>query len=360
MMPVQNTNVTGHAVTSGSEDVRERVLRYAILAPSPRNTQPWKIQFKGIERILVSIDHERLLTACDPKGRQAFLSTGAFLENLDLAARSFGYRADIDLFPEGWPDATAIPDTSIARIDLIPNRSCDEDPLFLQIPVRHTNRRPFRKEEVSLSIAGQITESFDYTRVSFGFSNNRDLIASLTDFSGDAMNIELSDLKRKNETLKYFRFTDQEARESPDGIGFAQSGYGRVSRSFIGHFFLSRDRATSSQSLFLKNAVKKVREQTAGAGGIGWLSTKSDHRIEQIRAGRAFQRIHLKATSLGISLQAITQPLADYPDMRDLRSRLYEHLGTPDTHTIQMLFRLGYAPPVPSSPRRDLDAFLAG
>lgn len=357
-MPVKNSNPTGHTATSNPGDIRERVLEYAILAPSPRNTQPWKAQFNGIERILISIDHERLLAACDPRGRQAFISTGAFLENLDLAARSFGYRADIDLFPEGWPDATAVPDTSIARVDLIPDGSCAEDPLFLQIPIRHTNRRPFRKGEVSLGIAGQITESFDYTRVSFGFSNNRDLITSLADFSVDAMTIELSDPKRWNENLKYFRFTDQEVRESPDGDGFAQSGYGRISRFFIGNFFLSRDRATALPSLFLKNAVKKVREQAAGAGGIGWLSTKSDHRIEQIRAGRAFQRIHLKATSLGIALQPITQPLADYPDMRDLRSRLYEHLGTPDTHTIQMLFRMGYAPPVPPSARRDLDAFI--
>lgn len=358
-MPVQNTYPTDHAATSNPGDIRERVLRYAILAPSTHNTQPWKIQFKGTERILVSIDHERLLSECDPLGRQAFISTGAFLENLDLAARSFGYRADIDLFPEGWPGATAVPDTSIARIDFIADGSCAPDSLFIQIPVRHTNRRPFRKKEVSLGIAGQISESFDDTRVSFGFSNNRDLLASLADFSKDAMNIELSDMKRRNETLNYFRFTDQEVRESPDGIGFAQSGYGRVVRFFIGMFFLSRDRATSSQSLFLENAVKKVRRQTAGAGGIGWLSTKSDHRIEQIRVGRAFQRIHLKATSLGIALHPITQPLADYPDMRDLRSRLYEFLGTPDTHTIQMIFRLGFASPVPSSPRRELDAFLA-
>lgn len=359
MIPVQNTNPTSQTANSNPEEIRKRVLRYAILAPSPHNTQPWKIRFKGIERILVSIDHERLLSECDPRGRQAFISTGAFLENLDLAARSCGYRTDIDLFPEGWPCATAVPDTSIARVDLIADGKCVTDPLFFQIPLRHTNRRPFRKKEVSSGIVGQIAGSFDYTMASFGFSSHRDLIATLTDFSGDAMNIGLSDSKRRNETLKHFRFTDEEVRNSPDGIGFAQSGYGRVSRYFIGNFLLSRYRATSSQSLFLENAVKKVREQTAEAGGIGWLSTKSDHRIEQIKAGRAFQRIHLKATSLGIALQPITQPLADYPDMRDLRSLLYEYLGIPDTHTIQMLFRLGFAPPVPSSPRRDMAAFLA-
>jgi len=58
---------------------------------------------RGSGRIVLSIDHSRAARALDPLGRQVFISCGAFIENLDIAAREFGYRADIDLFPAGWP-----------------------------------------------------------------------------------------------------------------------------------------------------------------------------------------------------------------------------------------------------------------
>lgn len=342
----------------GPADIRNCVLSSAILAPSPHNTQPWKIKLERTERILISIDRDRLIPGCDPIGRQTFISTGAFLENLDITAGSLGYRADLDLFPEGWPDPRTVPDTPIARIDLVRDGRCIPDPLSTQIPIRHTNRRVFSTREVSLHSTGQITESYEYSLVPFGFSNDRDFIRTIAGFAADAMDIELADKTRRNETLQYFRFTDEEVLKSADGIGLAQSGYGRISRFLIGKFFLSRKKATASPSLFSGMATKKTRAQVEGSGGIGWLSTKSDHRVDQVRAGRAFQRIHLKATSLGIALQPITQPLADYGEMSDLRSALYEYLGIPDTHTVQMLFRLGYAPTVPPSPRRNLQMFL--
>lgn len=342
----------------GPAEIRDRVLSSAILAPSPHNTQPWMIRLVENERILVSVDRERLIPGCDPQGRQAFISTGAFLENLVIAAGSLGYQADLDLFPGGWPDPKVVPDSPIARIDLVSDTRCIPDPLCSQIPIRHTNRRIFSTQEVSLHSAGQITESYEYSLVPFGFSNDRDFIRTIAGFAGDAMDIELADKTRRNETLQYFRFTDEEVLKSADGIGLAQSGYGRISRFLIGKLFLSRRKATASPSLFSDMAIKKTRAQVEGSGGIGWLSTKSDHRVDQVRAGRAFQRIHLKATSLGIALHPITQPLADYGEMSDLRSAVYEYLAIPATHTVQMLFRLGYAPPVPPSPRRGLEMFL--
>ena len=339
-------------------DIRFRVLNSAILAPSPHNTQPWRVAFRGEERIVLSIDHTRLIPGCDPIGRQAFISAGAFLENLDLAAKSGGFRADIDLFPWGWPDARTVAEDPVAHVDLIEDRRVDCDPLFLKIPLRHTNRRRFEGKKVPLEAAGELTAAYDFSLVPLGFSHDDDLIRSVADLAAKAMEIELADRERVRETLRYFRFTDREVRSSSDGFGHAQSGYGRLARFFIGRFILSRERASSSPESFLRMAKKSTREQVAGAGGIGWLSTKGDHRVDQVRAGRAYQRVHLKASALGLALQPVSQPISDYPDMADLRSGIHELLGVPATHTIQMLFRLGYADPVPATPRRALGEFF--
>ncbi len=345
--------------TTGSVDIRNEVLRFAILAPSPHNTQPWKVSYTGDARMQVSIDRERLIPACDPYGRQAFISTGAFLENIDLAARSFGYHAEIELFPEGWPDMKYVTDAPAARIDLARDDRVTCDPLFEQIPLRHTSRRPYKKQEIPLPLIGDITASYDFSLVPLGFSRERVFIRTVVDLAVEAMSVELADSARCRETMQYFRFSDAEADRVHDGFGLAQSGYGRVARFLIGTFLLSREKALATPSTFCRMSVKSVRSQAESAAGIGWLSTKGDHRVDQVRAGRAFQRVHLKATSLGLSLHPLTQLLADYQEMKDLRADLCEYLALPDTHTVQMLFRLGFAPPVPATTRRSLSSFLS-
>ncbi|OPX66958.1 MAG: hypothetical protein A4E36_01783 [Methanoregulaceae archaeon PtaB.Bin009] len=333
-------------------DARCNAVKYAILAPSPHNTQPWRVAFQGDERIILSIDHSRLIPGCDPLGRQAFISVGAFLENLDLAAKNSGLRADIDLFPAGWPDSRLVQDTPVARVDLVEDPHIEPDPLFLQIPLRHTSRRRFEKRKVPLDAAGEITAAYDFSLVPLGFSHDDDLIHAIADVAADAMEIELADPERFRETLQYFRFTDAEAHTAQDGFGHAQSGYGPVMRFFIGRFILPRSKAASSPESFSRMAKRSTREQAASAGGIGWLSTKGDHRVDQVRTGRAFQRVHLKACALGLALHPMSQLLADYPGMAGLRSVLRDLLGVPDTQAVQMLFRMGYARPVLPTPRR--------
>ncbi len=87
---------------------RERLaflLRYAILAPSVRNTQPWKFAITG-DRIGLFADRTRWLKAADPDRRDLHLSLGCALENLLLAAVHFGYVPKIDYCPRpDLPDA---------------------------------------------------------------------------------------------------------------------------------------------------------------------------------------------------------------------------------------------------------------
>lgn len=340
-------------------DIRCRVLAPALLAPSPHNTQPWRVEFRGRNRILLFTDKKRLLTHSDPTARQAVISHGAFLENLDLAAKAFGHRADIELFPDGWPGMNLPIDSPVASVDLEPDLRVIRDPLFEQIPARHTNRRVFRRSVVPLPLAGDLTASYDFSYVPLGYTGDPDLIASIADLVRSAMERELADRGRLQETLKYFRFTEHEICASRDGFGLAQSGYGFLLRFLIGRLILSRKRAERMDSSFPGMVVKSTGNQARSAGGFAWLSTKENYRLDQIRTGRAFQRIHLRATALGLALQPMSQILEDYPGVADLRKDLFECLGTPETHTVQMLFRVGYASPVPPCARRHLREFLS-
>ncbi|MEA2489007.1 MAG: hypothetical protein QOH21_799, partial [Acidobacteriota bacterium] len=66
------------------------LLRYAILAPSGHDTQPWsfRITAHGVE---VMADYSRRLPVVDKDDRELLMSVGAAIANFGLAAAHFGF-----------------------------------------------------------------------------------------------------------------------------------------------------------------------------------------------------------------------------------------------------------------------------
>jgi hypothetical protein len=86
---------------SGGEAERLRFLvRYALLAPSTRNTQPWKFRI-GADEIGIFVDPARWERIADADQREMYISAGCALENLVIAAAHFGYRPTVETLPDG-------------------------------------------------------------------------------------------------------------------------------------------------------------------------------------------------------------------------------------------------------------------
>ena len=68
------------------------LVRAAILAASPHNTQPWLFKITT-SRIELYLDTARNVGALDPYLREEHIGIGCALENLMLAAAAHGYRA---------------------------------------------------------------------------------------------------------------------------------------------------------------------------------------------------------------------------------------------------------------------------
>jgi hypothetical protein len=127
---------------SNDEDRPLALVRAAILAASPHNTQPWlfKVANSSIE---LYIDSSRNVGALDPYLREEHIGIGCALENLMLAAAANGYQASVTLFPGMLGPIPAEPAPKLlARIDLLPGKR-EESELYDAIPRRHTNRGPY-------------------------------------------------------------------------------------------------------------------------------------------------------------------------------------------------------------------------
>ena len=74
------------------------LLRYAVLAPSGHNTQPWRFVIEG-ESVLLYADRERRLPVADPDDRELTMSCGAALAQLLVAIHHFGLTAEVEELP---------------------------------------------------------------------------------------------------------------------------------------------------------------------------------------------------------------------------------------------------------------------
>src|SRR5262245_5436449 len=93
--------------SAGADEKLLFLLRYAVLAPSNHNTQPWLFRIQGHELDLIA-NLNRSLPGTDADNRQLIISCGAALDHLRIAARYFGYSSAIETYPEPeYPDLLA-------------------------------------------------------------------------------------------------------------------------------------------------------------------------------------------------------------------------------------------------------------
>ena len=71
-------------------------------------------------------------------------------------------------------------------------------------------------------------------------------------------------------------------------------------------------------------------------------------------------RLQLKATELGLQVHPMSQAVQEFPEMKPHYDRVHELLvGRPaEEETVQMLCRVGYAPPQQHTPRRGVEAIV--
>jgi len=360
---------TGEKVTTESshnkdeKDIRFILLSYAILAPNPHNKQPWLVKLKDELNFDLYVDTKRTLPHTDPPFRQIHIGQGTFLENLNLAALNFGYEAVINYFPQGEYSNSVIENKPVASIQLIKKNLIEKDELFNQILSRQSNKREYTNEKAPLQKIKLLKEQIKLelekeAGFTLNVTSNQNHIKKLREIAVNGMKIETGNHDRDMETIKMFRFNQDEINKYKDGFGLAQSGVTGVKKFMIENLFLSRKSAQEDPTAFGKEAISVTKKQVDSTNTFGWLSTKNNNRLDQVKIGRVYERINLLATSLGLVIHPISQVLQEYSDMTPLQDEFLNYLEVPNNHTVQMFFRIGVASKVVHSPRRDTKDLL--
>ena len=254
----------------GSMDRKARfLLRYAILAPSKHNVQPWTFTADG-HTIGIRADVGRWQVAEGPDLHELYISLGCALENLSIAAEYFGMRCVVEPRPSR-PDV-------IADAVLSPASTRSWRPhlteLFLAITRRHTARRPFGERPI--------------------FAAKRERLEQLSLEPG--CRLFLTDNVATKRTLE---------RLAADAV-LVQPGRPRLSVPWA-------DWGASSAHAEATSVVT--------APLIGVVSTTTDDPFAQMRAGQVFERLFLTTTTLMLDMQpmsAVMQRPAQRAQVADL------------------------------------------
>lgn len=268
----------------------------AILAANAHDSQPWVFEVTP-GRIDLFAALERTLGVLDPLGREMDLSLGCALENLVLAAQAHGYRTDIRLMP------TAGDPTHVASVALAPGPSVPSD-LNAAIPIRHTNRAPYRTDRpVPPTVLEEIGSLADAPEVSLGWLSSADEKARFSKLTIEATAAIIADTEQARDDFAWYRQDRADIERRRDGITMDAGGMGDVQRLLV------RMLPPTSQAAMQQGWLDATRDRhvsTASAFGLVTVRAATDQR-QRLMAGRLFQRIHLHATTLGLALQPLNQ-----------------------------------------------------
>jgi hypothetical protein len=339
-------------------DLRRWLLSHAILAPHSHNLQSWLVDLRTPGEIVLRCDLERLLPATDPYSRQIMMSHGTFLELLDLAARERGQRAEIALFPEGPFGPDRLDTRPLARIRLVEDATVAKDPLFKSIFARHTHRNAYDPGRAVPAAAWQsMADAVRPHPVHFGFvgPDQPDAITRHRAIANEAWRIEMVTPAAILESFRWLRVGGAEIARHRDGISLTATM--PVLLDKLGLF--DRTKAPAPDSMVTKGQVDDFAKKIASTVGFLWMVTDGNDRTTQVLAGRAYARVQLAATAMGVVMQPLQQALQEYPEQAGPYAAIHSLLGAArPAQTVQMWARAGFAEPVGPAPRRGLDAQL--
>lgn len=347
------------------------MVGFAVMAPSDGNLQPWKFRWKG-DRLHVARDVARSGGEGDEFGAYAALvAIGAALENITIAAAARGRTARVELFPAPFDPEL------VATVAFEPRKEgAAEDPLFEQIALRRTNRRPSTRTSLNQVHVQVLMEAARQQGARLQLCQDRGMLGELGRLLGETDRMQLLSPKLHPEQFARLRWSVDEVQQTRDGLDVTALELGPGMELFFKLLSQPPVAATlggvRGGSLFAAPAAAAVSASAA----VGLLTVEGTSPSAIVRGGRAMQHLWLTATALGLAVhpwnsainlfarieryQGAKLAKDEVRTLTELREQFMRFYTVSLSDTEIVLFRLGYAEaPATRSLRRPVDTVLS-
>ena len=311
------------------------LVKYAVLAPSGHNTQPWKFVIAG-SKVHIFGDYSRAMPVADPNHRELVMSCGAALLNLRVATRNFGLTAMTELCPDAdKPDLLATVDlTGVAPSGRTDHR------LFKAITDRRTARVRFEAKPIPRALLYRWERAAAYEDATLYVVDDAQQRRAIADLVAEGDRQLGEHPEYQTELVRWLRSNNAVGR---DGLPGYSIGLGDLSSRVASHI------------TYPVGAIQVERDRSfvLDAPAFAVLCTERDDVESWMIAGQALGRVLLSAQAEGVSASFFLQPIEIPQLRRKLTELLPEGTGYP-----QITFRLGFGPRVPRTPRRPLSQVI--
>lgn len=325
-----------HEISKQHDDVRIKILCYALLSANTHNIQPWKIKLAGNNRMVLYIDPQRLLPDTDPDYRHVYISQGTFLETLYIAATRFNMVTSVDLFPKGIDDLKQTGNRPIAEITF-KEGIVITDKLFSYIPGRSTSHELFFGMPLSTGEKIDIINCHSKDRFEVRLIDSPELMLEINELLVEAMIIQTNHERTHLETIAMMRYRKKSADILRDGFTFSDLGVSGLKLQLLNS--VANERFLRS-NFFKKNVVRGTRKMAESARAYGVIYSPIDERLDQVVAGKVLTRLYLTVQKLGISLQPMDHVLQKYSELAEIENKMCDLLAHKGM-VPQCFFRLG-------------------
>ncbi|MHC1723827.1 MAG: hypothetical protein AB9836_11575 [Aminipila sp.] len=307
----------------GVDEEVENILYYASLAPNSHNAQMWGIELHPKDgELYVGIDETRVLDVVDSSKREAYISLGCYMANLQTAFEAYGYDIKLDIYDK--PDENGF----ISKVTYAKAREKINYATLKAIEKRHTDKGAYKDTRIAPEIAETIT--LDNSICYLDGSDNFEYLKKGT---LDAIMVQSANQAYRDELAEWMRFSDSEVLKKQDGISAEQMGLKGIVKSF---YYWTTDHESAKGDTFANQGINTAKKQLEGCKGI--LAVTGDNTIKGwINAGLDTEEIWLKCVEQGISVQPMSAMLETEPFAQSIQ----KDLGT--DKPVQMILRIGYA-----------------
>jgi nitroreductase len=311
-------------------------VRYAILAPSSHNSQPWRFRVVG-DQLELYADRTRALAVIDHADRELLISCGAALFSLRVCLRNFGVESAVDLQPNGPIDDL------LARVHIAGRleRTDEDRRLFWAITQRRTTRTAYEARELPDQLQRSLASAVESEGAWFWRIRTPQQRVELVELIASADREQWSDPRVRRELAAWIHPNRHTSHDGVPGYAVGLGDIMSVAAPFVMRTFDLGD-----------GVAARDRDIAEDSPMLAVIGTEADNSRDWLMAGQALMRLLLSATAEGVRASYLNQPI----ELSHFRARLRDMLSS--AIYPQLCLRLGYGPMVKPTPRRAIGDVL--
>jgi hypothetical protein len=321
-----------------NRDKVAHLLEYALLAPSTHNTQPWKIKIEE-NSCQIYIDQRRLLPAADRLKRDMYISLGAFLKNLEVAARAYGVYGRTDLADQTDDLVATVHFTNLGKA----SQKALSHSLLRAIQTRSNYRGPLSPFPISDELRNFVS-GLSHKQIKLHLIEDRQKLEKLASLTAEGLRLAYKNPAFRREISSWIRPNSSRRKT---GI----PGYSLRMPSLTSHIIPKMIRF---RDIGPKLAELNYRSFVTASAAVVFTAEKEEPKT-WLAIGQAAEEIFLKLESLEAAASIYVAAI----EMGDLNQSVKNVLGIKAKDEPQFLFCIGKPLwPKVYSPRESLKSKL--